>query len=246
MSACLFVQRPLDFLFSRFLSFQWLDPNEVSEISMANSRQNVRKLVKDGFVLRKPNVIHSRSRVQRRLEAKAKGRHTGFGKRRGARDARLPVKVVFMRRLRILRRMIRKYRDAQKIDKHTYVEWMDGCMDARFRDGGVGHASVNTMHSTVAVWNEVVRFDLTCLLLHLSLFSSRPTDSWVRYHRLYLACKGNKYKTKKQLMEAVHKMKAEKAAEKALKDLAEQKKARAKAARARKEDKASQNLAGAQ
>merc|ERR1719215_2479050 len=136
----------------------WLDPNEVSEISMANSRQNIRKLVKDGFVLKKPNVIHSRSRVRRRLEAKAKGRHTGFGKRRGARDARLPVKVVFMRRLRILRRMIRKYRDAKKIDKHTY-------------------------------------------------------------HRLYLACKGNKYKTKKQLMEAVHKMKAEKAAEKALKDL---------------------------
>lgn len=59
-----------------------------------------------------------------------------------------------------------------------------------------------------------------------------------RYHRLYLACKGNKYKTKKQLMEAVHKMKSEKAAEKALKDLAEQKKARAKKARERKAAKA--------
>jgi len=51
----------------------WLDPNEVSEISMANSRQNIRKLVKDGFVIRKPQVIHSRSRVQRYLEAKKKG-----------------------------------------------------------------------------------------------------------------------------------------------------------------------------
>jgi ribosomal protein L19E len=106
---------------SRFPAEQWLDPNEISEISLANSRQNVLKLVKDGFVLRKPNIIHSRSRVQRRNEAVAKGRHTGHGKRRGSRDARLPTKVVFIRRLRILRRMIKKYRDAKKIDKHTCV-----------------------------------------------------------------------------------------------------------------------------
>merc|ERR1712196_704957 len=46
----------------------WMDPNEISEISMANSRQNIRKLVKDGFVLRQPVVVHSRSRVMRRLE----------------------------------------------------------------------------------------------------------------------------------------------------------------------------------
>merc|ERR1712178_39804 len=52
----------------------WLDPNEVNEISMANSRQNIRKLVKDGFVIRKPCKIHSRARVTRRLEAKRKGR----------------------------------------------------------------------------------------------------------------------------------------------------------------------------
>jgi hypothetical protein len=43
-------------------------------------------------------------------------------------------------------------------------------------------------------------------------------------------------------MEAVHKMKAEKGAEKALNDLAEQKKARAKVQRARKDEKAAQNL----
>ncbi|CAM8882503.1 unnamed protein product [Rhodiola kirilowii] len=59
----------------------WLDPNEVSEISMANSRQNIRKLVKDGFIIRKPTKIHSRSRARRMNIAKMKGRHSGYGKR---------------------------------------------------------------------------------------------------------------------------------------------------------------------
>lgn len=41
--------------------------------------QNIRKLVKDGFVIRKPQKIHSRSRARAAQEAKSKGRHTGYG-----------------------------------------------------------------------------------------------------------------------------------------------------------------------
>lgn len=55
----------------------WLDPNEASEISLANSRQAVRKLIKARTIIVKPVKIHSRYRKNQRDEAKRKGRHTG-------------------------------------------------------------------------------------------------------------------------------------------------------------------------
>lgn len=71
----------------------WLDPNEVSEISNANSRQTIRKLVSDGLIIKKPVTMHSRSRARELNLARRIGRHRGFGKRKGTADARMPEYV---------------------------------------------------------------------------------------------------------------------------------------------------------
>ena len=44
----------------------------------------------------------------------------GRGKRRGCKDARMPTKVMWIRRQRVLRRLLKKYRKQRKIDQKLY------------------------------------------------------------------------------------------------------------------------------
>ncbi|KAJ7524783.1 hypothetical protein O6H91_17G021600 [Diphasiastrum complanatum] len=70
----------------------WLHLNEVNEIFTANSRQNIQKLVKDGFLIRNPTKVHLRH-VPHMLWRQRDRVDTGRQKRRGTWEAQLPTKV---------------------------------------------------------------------------------------------------------------------------------------------------------
>jgi len=101
----------------------WLDPNEREKIGAAQTREQIRGLIAENLIIKKPDNTNSRGRARARAEAKNKGRHMGLGKRKGTRDARLPKRTIWMKTIRSMRSVLKEMRVKGELNVEEYHKY---------------------------------------------------------------------------------------------------------------------------
>ncbi len=95
----------------------WVDPEDISTVSSAITRVEIRKLIHEGSIRKLPQVGISRGRKRTRLNELRAGRHKGPGSTKGSKGM---GKTVWVIRIRSIRRRLRSLRDKRFIETQTY------------------------------------------------------------------------------------------------------------------------------
>lgn len=98
----------------------WIDPTRASDVASAISREDIRRLIKQGVIKAKPKRGISRARARERTLKRKKGRRRGVGSRKGAAKARLPKKEAWIRTVRPLRALLEELKEKGQIGKGDY------------------------------------------------------------------------------------------------------------------------------
>jgi large subunit ribosomal protein L19e len=100
----------------------WMDPDFEDEISLAITRDDIRRLVDEGAIQKKPIRGVSRGRARYKLRQKRKGQRSGPGRKKGKATSKLSGKDRWMMKIRPMRKELRKLRDEGKITSRVYRE----------------------------------------------------------------------------------------------------------------------------
>jgi large subunit ribosomal protein L19e len=98
----------------------WVDPARATDVSAAISREDVRRLIRQGAIKAKPERGISRGRFRLRAVKRKRGRRRGVGSRKGTRKARQPKKARWIRTVRPLRARLRELKREGTINPHEY------------------------------------------------------------------------------------------------------------------------------
>jgi len=98
----------------------WIDPEMADEVEAAITRQEIRKLVKDGTIKAIPQKSLSRGRAREQAAKKRAGRRRGPGSKKGSKYSVVSRKERWMSRIRALRKRLRRLRDRRTITVSNY------------------------------------------------------------------------------------------------------------------------------
>lgn len=98
----------------------YFDPSRLKEIKEAITKSDIRSLIKDKAIARRPRLEKSRSRSRILIKQKRKGRRKGPGSRKGKHTARLPGKLEWMNLIRHQRGYLKQLKQKNMIPKKTF------------------------------------------------------------------------------------------------------------------------------
>ena len=104
------------------MSRVWMDPEFEDEVSLAITRDDIRRLIDEGAIQKKRTTGVSRGRARHILRQKRKGQRKGPGKKKGKATAKMSSKDRWMMKIRPMRKELRKLRDTGKITPKVYRE----------------------------------------------------------------------------------------------------------------------------
>lgn len=98
----------------------WIDPEAIDEVEKAVTREDIKKLIHEKKIWKRPIKGVSRHRARKREIQRRKGRRRGMGKKKGSKKARMGGSKVWVRRIRAIRKVLWKLKEFGIIDRRTY------------------------------------------------------------------------------------------------------------------------------
>lgn len=101
----------------------WIDPLHADAVAEAVTRQDIRALVRKGYIRAHQKAGTSKARAKVIAEQKKSGRRKGPGSRKGAAGARNPRKAKWIRTIRPIRAVLKELRETEKITPTVYRQY---------------------------------------------------------------------------------------------------------------------------
>jgi len=98
----------------------WINPEKIEDVEGAITRDEIRKLIREGTITALPVNGTSRGRARVLAQKKRTGRRIGMGTKKGKMFAEVSEKTRWMNRIRALRRKLTELRDQRVITVGTY------------------------------------------------------------------------------------------------------------------------------
>ena len=101
------------------IKFNLQTPENKKELKELISREGVKDLVEQKIISKLPKKGIARTRANKILSQKKKGRMAGHGSRKGTANARFNTKTKWIIKIRALRVLLKSLKDAERLDTTT-------------------------------------------------------------------------------------------------------------------------------